>query len=193
MRIGIDFDNTIACYDTVFHQLALEKNLIPASLQKSKGAVRDYLRAAGQEEEWTAMQGDVYGNRMDLAKPYPGVAEFFQKSRGAQLCIISHKTLYPFKGPKYPLHEAARGWLQGQSFYHSGIATFFELTKEEKLKRIERMQCDYFIDDLPEFLAEEGFPKKTKKILFDPSNLYSSSPHYQRIPSWYAIYDLLAN
>jgi hypothetical protein len=32
MRIGLDFDNTIACYDGVFHAAALERGLIPEAL-----------------------------------------------------------------------------------------------------------------------------------------------------------------
>ena len=31
------------------------------------------------------------------------------------------------------------------------------------------MGCAYFIDDLPEFLMENEFPKKTKRVLFAPS------------------------
>jgi len=29
MRIGVDFDNTVICYDKVFHAAAVEKGLIP--------------------------------------------------------------------------------------------------------------------------------------------------------------------
>ena len=38
MRIGIDFDNTIACYDGVFHQAALERGLIPPILPTTRTA-----------------------------------------------------------------------------------------------------------------------------------------------------------
>jgi len=71
VRIGIDFDNTIVCYDTLFRQVALEQGLIPADLPENKGAVRDYLRTAGMEDRWTAMQGDVYGKRMNEACAFP--------------------------------------------------------------------------------------------------------------------------
>src|SRR6185437_11131914 len=40
MRIGIDFDNTIACYDGVFHAAALERGLIPKDLARDKNSVR---------------------------------------------------------------------------------------------------------------------------------------------------------
>ena len=70
MRIGIDFDNTIACYDGVFHAAALERGLIPAQLGRDKNSVRDYLNGAGRADDFTELQGYVYGARMDLAA-YP--------------------------------------------------------------------------------------------------------------------------
>ncbi|MBI2360879.1 MAG: hypothetical protein HYV04_18575 [Deltaproteobacteria bacterium] len=81
MRIGIDFDNTIVCYDQMFHRIALERGLIPASLPATKGHVRDMLRRMGREEEWTEMQGQVYGKRLHEAEPFPGVLEFFTLCR----------------------------------------------------------------------------------------------------------------
>jgi len=186
MRIGIDFDNTIVCYDNVFYYAALEKGLIPKNLQKSKQSVRDYLRSVDKEDEWIELQGYVYGRRLDLAKPFKGVCDFFKKSKkkNIEIFIISHKTLNPFKGPKYNLHEAAKCWLLNQSFYNEKIASHFELTLEEKLNRINLTNCDYFIDDLPELLREGKFPKSTKKILFDPNNLHQDSIGYMRFCSW---------
>src|SRR5438270_14013599 len=97
MRIGIDFDNTIACYDGVFHAVALEKGLIPASLGRDKNSVRDHLNGSGRKEEFTELQGYVYGSRMDLVSPYPGFADFVSAARkgGHTLFVVSHKTKYP--------------------------------------------------------------------------------------------------
>ena len=61
MRIGVDFDNTIANYDGVFHKAALERGLIPASLGSGKTDVRDYLNGSGRKDEFTELQGYVYG------------------------------------------------------------------------------------------------------------------------------------
>src|SRR5207249_10636646 len=98
MRLGIDFDNTIVCYDQVFHQVAHEQNLIPADLPVSKQAVRDYLRAAGKEDRWTEMQGYVYGPRLTDAQAFPGVLDFIetQVKSGIELFVISHKTKHPY-------------------------------------------------------------------------------------------------
>ena len=72
MRIGVDFDNTIADYEGVFHAAAIERGLIDADLPKGKNAVRDFLNSSGRKDDFTALQGYVYGSRMDLARPYQG-------------------------------------------------------------------------------------------------------------------------
>jgi FMN phosphatase YigB (HAD superfamily) len=184
IRIGIDFDNTIACYDGVFYQAALEEKIIPSHLSHSKNAVRDYLRAQNQEDSWTRLQGMIYGSRMDLARPFPGFIDFLQacKERSISLYIVSHKTQYPFLGPKHDLHHAARHWIETQAFPWIPPA-HFELTLQEKLARIKTLGCTHFIDDLPEVLSEPNFPVSVKKILFDPNNQYIESP-FQQMDSW---------
>src|SRR5260370_9875811 len=90
LRIGVDFDNTIVCYDQVFHRVALEQNLIPCSLPVSKSSVRDYLRAVGNEGAWTQLQGYVYGGRMIDAPAFPEPLAFFRRplQSGVSVCII---------------------------------------------------------------------------------------------------------
>ena len=189
MHIGIDFDNTIVCYDALFHRVAREKNVIPENMPVNKSDVRNHLRRIGKEDVWTEMQGYVYGGRMSEADAYPGVIDFFKAcvAKGIRVTIISHKTRYPFLGEKYDLHKAARDWLELQGFFdlsRIGLArenVFFELTKQEKLNRIGAVGCTHFIDDLPEFLAEASFPKATCRLLFDPNNLYTEENNFQQI------------
>ena len=199
MRIGVDFDNTIVCYDALFHRVALEQNLIPADLPVNKSEVRNHLRRLGREPLWTEMQGYVYGARMAEAAPFPGVIEFFQECRraGIPVSIISHKTLQPFLGERHDLHQAARQWLEQQGFFDPakiGLPrdeVFFELTKEAKLQRIAQCGCDCFIDDLPELLAEPAFPK-IERILFDPADLYEAETQFFRARSWADISERIA-
>src|SRR5881392_3621645 len=73
MLVGLDFDNTIVCYDRLFHRLATERGLLPHGVAENKGAVRDYLRSIGREDDWTEMQGVGYGPRISDAEPFPGV------------------------------------------------------------------------------------------------------------------------
>ena len=193
MRVGVDFDNTIVCYDDVFHRVAVEWGLIPAEIAASKGAVRDYLRAQAREDTWIELQGYVYGNRFREAHPFPGVTEFFNRceEQAVSVSIISHRTRYPFAGPRYDLHQAAYQWLETYGFAIDGptggssVFVHLELTKATKLERIGRESCSVFIDDLPEFLGEPAFPKNVERILFDPSATHSIDEcPFQLARSW---------
>jgi hypothetical protein len=108
--LGIDFDNTIVCYDEIFYRVAMERKLIPADIPPTKEQVRDYLRRVGREDEWTEMQGYVYGSRMMDVQPFPGVMECIAAAvkSGFHVAIISHKTRSPYLGHPYDLHAAAR-------------------------------------------------------------------------------------
>ena len=194
MRLGIDFDNTIVSYDELFHKVAVEQALVPANIPKSKLAVRDYLRKIDNEPVWTELQGFVYGTQMEDAEAYPFVIVFmkFARDKGIFTAIISHKTKHPFIGPKYNLHEAARGWVA--STLVDGVTNlveldnvFFESTKKEKIARIAHIGCDYFIDDLPEILLMPGFPKNLKRILFDPEGIHNADQLYAKMVSWQEI------
>ena len=191
MIIGVDFDNTIVCYDKLFHKIAVKKNLIPRNLTPVKEEIRDYLRRKNKEHLWTELQGYVYGPCIFNARPFRGVKNFLIhcKKRKIRVYIISHKTIHPFLGLKHDLHEYANQWLEKQGFYSPRIglpkkSVFFELTKEEKLKRIKKQKCTHFIDDLPEFLLEKKFPDKVARILFNPNRGHKLNKNFQTIKSW---------
>lgn len=182
MRIGLDFDNTIVSYDSLFHKVAYEKKLISADVPVNKVSVRDYLRANGQEDAWTEMQGYVYGARLDEAVSYPGVLSFLRQAvnAGHYVSIISHKTRYPFLGPKYDLHTAARNWIEAHLRDEEGCLlqqenVFLEPTKENKINRVKNLMCDVFLDDLPEILLADNFPQSTQRLLFDPEGNHQAT------------------
>jgi hypothetical protein len=193
MRIGIDFDNTIACYDGVFHKAALERGLVPADLPTSKNAVRDYLNGSGRKDDFTELQGYIYGARMDLVSCYPGVRDFITRAQAAghAVHVVSHKTRHPLLGPQHDMHEAARGFLAAQQLIGSGALdpghVIFALTKEEKVAEAARIGCDVFIDDLPEILAMPGFPAGFRAILFDPDGHFREQRQFERHASWHEI------
>jgi hypothetical protein len=174
IRLGLDFDNTLISYDALFKKVALEQGLIPEAIAANKNAVRDYLRSVNREDDWTRLQGEVYGNRILDATPYPGMKkalEYFSK-REVPLVIVSHKTKTPFLGEPWDLHAAARHWLEKEDM-HSKFGpnidrsnTFFELTKEAKRARIISLRCTHYVDDLPEILAM--LPASITKIYFSP-------------------------
>lgn len=199
MRIGIDFDNTIACYDGVFHAAALERGLIPRDLARDKNSVRDHLNGSGRKDDFTELQGYIYGARMDLVSPFPGFAEFIGVAQRAshEIFIVSHKTRHPILGPRHDMHAAARAFLVDRGLIGKGAGqidpakVFFELTKEEKVARAADLRVEMFIDDLPEILAMPGFPDGMRKILFDPDNQFAGpadrGEELGRRSSWAAI------
>ena len=196
MIIGLDFDNTIVSYNKIFHTLAITKGLIPSELPAHKIAIRDFLRQSGQEPLWTQMQGEVYGTQMKGAEPYPFVAEFITnaQSAGHAVFIVSHKTKYPIVGPKWDLHKPAREWIKSNITVKKDHV-FLEPTKESKLARIAQLQCDIFIDDLPEILTDSLFPSSTIPILFDPDYSYNEL-NLLRIEvhnSWKSIHKILGD
>ena len=180
-KIGIDFDNTIVFYDDLFHKIALEEKLIPVDFPKSKMLIRDYKRKKNKDGLFTIIQGEVYGKRILEASPTPNVVLVIKEliNIGFDVNIISHKSLYPYKGPQYDLHKSAFLWLEKNNFFKKGKVGLsrdkihFNLTKEDKINKIETIGCDYFIDDLPEIL--KLINKKTTKSLYSPTNNYENN------------------
>jgi hypothetical protein len=188
LHLGVDFDNTIVCYDEVFHRLALAEGLIPSSVPCDKRSVRDFLRAAGREDRWTAMQAVVYGERMPEARPFPGVLDFFAAcaERALQLSVISHRTRQPIVGEPCDLHAAAFRWLEANGLVNlvSRAAIHFTETRAEKVARVRATGCTHFIDDLPEFLAEPLLPPALHRILFDPARALRVKSDLTVVSSW---------
>lgn len=180
MHIGIDFDNTLVSYDTLFHRCALERRLIPPDLPPVKAAVRAWIwRRPDGNTAWTELQGEVYGRRMAEAIGFPGVRDFFTACRrhGVSVSIISHKLEYPARGARVNLRDAALAWMEAHDYFRpDGFAlsrndVWFEASREQKLARIAERQCTHFVEDLPEVLREKAFPSGVVKLLFDPAGI----------------------
>ena len=169
--LGLDFDNTLVIYDELFYKLAIERDLIPKSLAKSKILIRNYLRSIDKDEQFTNLQSEVYGKRIKEAPVAPNAFNSLKKLKEKyKLIIISHKTKYPYAGIQYDLHKACIGWLEENNFLSDdGLNLnmrdiFFEPTKEEKIERIKNTKCNFYVDDLPEILENIG--NDVKKILY---------------------------
>ena len=85
MLIGLDFDNTLVCYDEAIIRLADKLLKLPPDLPRTKLAIRDYLREANREHEWTAFQGELYGPGMSYAEPFEHSVETMQVLKGCGL------------------------------------------------------------------------------------------------------------
>jgi hypothetical protein len=202
MRIGVDFDNTIAGYDAVFGRLAAERGLVLDGPFAGKRAVRDSLRQrAGGETLWQGLQAKAYGERMIEAELMPGVTHFFSacRRRGVSLFIVSHKTRYAARGDEpVDLRDAAHAWMEVRGFFDTGgfdIAphhVFFEETRRDKLGRIDDLGVSYFIDDLEEVFAEPTFPAGVTAILYAPDRAGEKAEQgcgarYLRFSDWHQI------
>ena len=177
--LGLDFDNTLVCYDNLFKQLAVERGLIHESMQADKVKIRDYLNQMQKKREFTILQGEVYGKRILEAEPSDGVLSALKaiREKGIEMILISHKTKYPIDGYQYNLHDAAIKWLDKHRFFCQDFLgwnydqLYFEQTRKGKIERIKQLGCTHFVDDLPEVINEiEG---KVIKILYDPKRKYS--------------------
>lgn len=177
MRIGIDFDNTLARYDQVFTRLAQEWGLIGPGEGETKQGIRQLARQKENGELlWQRIQGEVYGLRMQEAEQFAGEDQFLRRcaaTPGIQVFIVSHKTEFGhFDETRTNLREAAYRWMCNKGFFDPAKYAipeknlFFESTQQEKVARIASLQCDVFIDDLLELFSNPSFPRTTKKILF---------------------------
>ncbi len=195
MRIGVDFDNTIVCYDEAFLAVAKQEGLLPASaMHMSKIAVREAVRGLENGEyQWQRLQGLVYGRLIMRAKLFEGVEAFFHEMghvSGVELFIVSHKTELAHHDPlKTSLRASALGFLEAHGFFDRlGLPrsnVIFESTMEEKIARIEALDFSIFIDDLPDVLLDPSFPRHTQRIFF------SDVPEkgLDQFTSWRAIHD----
>ena len=197
MRIGIDFDNTIANYDQAFPNVA--RILGYETKTNNKRDLKAELQALENgDSHWQKVQGLAYGRHISFATLYPGVFEFIlrAKSLGVELFIISHKTEFGhFDEQKMPLRDAATSWLIDQNIVGNAktqiVATnvFFAATRDEKVEKISELNLDVFVDDLEEVLSDRAFPIQTRKILF--GSMGDSLGELSWIPSWREISDEL--
>jgi hypothetical protein len=197
MRIGIDLDNTLICYDQAFVRVGKEEGLLPDSFDGNKAAVKRALLAERPDGLlWETLQGLVYGRRIDAAELFEGVTRFLEmcRERADIVAIVSHKTERAHHDPHLTdLRAAAFQWMEGNRFFEAtGLGVqrgnvYFEATRDEKVFRIRALRCDVFVDDLAEVLAHADMPATCRKILF------GSDPHvgFEQYASWHEVCDAL--
>ncbi|MBI2495886.1 MAG: hypothetical protein HYW10_04900 [Candidatus Omnitrophica bacterium] len=199
--IGVDFDNTVVCYDDVMYREARSRRLIDPSTVSSKRAIRDQIRRLPDgEREWQQLQAIVYGPEIHEASLTDGVEAFFRTCRehDIRVVIISHKTTYAsVDETQTNLRIAALAWMRRHRvFDRSGFGlssadVYFASSRQEKIAWISRLGCTAFIDDLEETFAEPDFPSDVDKILYAPHGPISTLPAVKTMTSWQEIRDAL--
>ena len=150
-------------------------DLVDFNGPKTKTEIRNHLRSIGKEKDFTKLQGEVYGPEIVNAEAAVGVLEALKKlkMKEVEMHLISHKTKYPYLGPKYDLHSAATKWLDKNGFFRENEIGWdksqvnYMATKEEKINKILELKCTHYVDDLPEIL--NMLPGNIQKILYDPN------------------------
>lgn len=186
MLIGLDLDNTLADHTHSFLLVGREMGLLADEFGGSKSQVKAHVLATAEgERAWMRLQGQVYGPRMDLARPYPGVLDFLRlaERRRDEVHVISHRTRHGhFTDPPADLHLAARRWLRDQGLVGAGPGGLtaervtLALSRDEKIARIRELAPDWFIDDLRVVLEHPDFPARTRRILFSPATAPEGAP-----------------
>ena len=192
MRIGIDFDNTIAHYDAAFKTRGTARGWLREDFSGDKRAVRTAIRRLPDGEiKWQTLQADVYGRFIGLAVAMRGFEAFLVTCRiaGAAVSIVSHKTQYAMRDHETDLRAAALGWLDGGGFFDSetGISrtdVHFENTLTEKVARIAALGCTHFVDDMEEIFLHPDFPNSTRRILLGAGPSHES---WQVCPDWISV------
>jgi len=173
--IGIDLDNTIACYDEGFLTLAREMGLLAEDFRGGKKAVRDAVRSGpGGDIAWQQLQARIYGRDIARARVADGLDVLLERARARNIpiAVISHKTQFSPFDPDTDLRLAARNWMEANGLFDPagmGIVperVYFEGTREDKIRRIRSVGCTHFIDDLDEVFNEPGFPGHVRSYLY---------------------------
>ena len=126
-----------------------------------------------------------------------GLGRFLERcvTAGAEVAIVSHKTLYGHYDPaRINLQDAARSWLVQQGIAGGEGAAiaeadvYFELTREAKVARIRDLQFTHFVDDLAAVFDHPAFPTGIAKILFAPGGTEPDMPQsWTVLPTWQSI------
>lgn len=178
MHIGIDFDNTIADYDRLFADLAVEAGHLAVRPEGGKRVIRDLVRSRDDGEiAWQKLQALAFGPRIGGAVMMEGFATFVAqcRSRDVAVFVVSHKTRFAAQDRHgADLHEATLGWMEENGFfspYGLGMRrdnVFFEPTRGKKVERIAALEVTHFVDDLEDVFQEPAFPDDAEEILFAP-------------------------
>jgi len=173
LSIGIDLDNTIIDYHNLFQTTLEQKTKTKLNRIFSKSNIKEIAKRDYGENFWADIQAKVYGKEIKKAKLMKGFDEFllYARNKKFKLYIVSHKTnLSQNKEKNYKLIEAANLWLKTNNFFtlkafdESDI--FFCDSLESKVKKINELDLDFFIDDLKDVIFHKNFPTKTCGILF---------------------------
>lgn len=165
LKIGIDLDNTIINYQNSFRKYLRKKKIYLKKINKNE--IKNITNNSPNIQNWTQAQEEIYGKYIIFAKPFIYFKKFekFALKNKIKLFIISHKTKFSQFSQKYNLHTQSNKWLKN-NIRKENYKIFYVKSINEKVKKISKINPDYFIDDLIEIFSNKDFPKNVKKIHF---------------------------
>lgn len=194
-KFGFDLDNTLIDYSNAVQKYCSNEGLDEC---KTLDSLRVLLRESDNTgRDWQLAQGWLYTDGLSYARPSQGaleLCEFLRKS-DFELLIVSHKTAHTpdFCGKK-PLREIATRWIRDgdlASYFLDNKSIYYESTRSLKVERIQKLNLNYFVDDLVEVFQEPGYPQDVRSFLL--SGTGSELTWVQNVSSLYAIMELIEN
>jgi len=193
IKLGIDLDNTIICYDELIYKLA-KKKFYKLNLNKnlnSKNIIKSEIINNYNNAEWTKLQGLIYGEKLNYASLFDDFYNTIKQLKNYyDIYIVSHKTKHPSIGKKVNLRKASKNFLRNKNISYceneliKNENIFFTNTKKEKIEIIKKNKIDIFIDDLDGILKD--LPESIYKIHFSKNKL-----QYKNLFSWKKINNFL--
>ena len=196
MLIGVDFDNTIVCYDRLFHHVAVERSLIPATLPADKESVRNYLREQGREDDWTELQGLGVRGADSRGGALPGCVRVLlgvPPAWHSGLCDQPQDSPAGARPPGGPARSRTRlagkpgipRWPRTSGLPEDRV--FFAETKPGKLQRIRELGCSHYHRRLARVPAGAGFSGPKSSGYFSILGTgYAGRVPFVRVPNWEA-------
>ena len=189
--IAFDLDNTILDYGTSLHQLRLDRAELNKISAYTKADFKLRVIAEFGEDYWTELQGFLYTKYVAYAQVDPQFLELlnYLESNQWQTSIISHKTEFPYLGPKLNMRDCARDRLEvaGIKKLLTDGVHFFD-TKKEKVEYINLVKPNIYIDDLVEIL--DLLSNEITRLQFSSANPESNS-NYDLVSDWRSVYKYL--
>lgn len=185
-RIGLDLDNTVIDYKDAYLNISkiFELNFKVYSKHEIKSAL---VSSANGDYAWQEYQSQLYTKGLDFAKVSRGLLKFLNycKKKKIEVFIISHKTeSTPAEFGGLKLREPAMRWLQKNKIVPQLIKKdniYFCSTQEEKIKMINSLKIDLFVDDLDEILFHDDLNKKIIRVLYAPKQKSNSICDFQEL------------
>ena len=194
-KFGFDLDNTLIDYSNAVQEYCLNEGLNEC---KTLDSLRTLLRRSDTSGRlWQLAQGWLYTDGLSYARAGQGAVELceFLKNSNMELMIVSHKTTHTpdFCGQK-PLREIATKWINSSEladYFLGNEQIYYEATRASKVERIQKLEFNYFVDDLIEVFQEPAYPKAVTSFLLSETG--SELTWVQDVTSLGAIQGLIEN